>query len=381
MPPTLSYILPTRDRPGELARTLEALGAMGPHDAEVIVVDNASVTRPHIAARLSSGVPVAMLGRPRNDGAAARNFGARVAAGQWLVMLDDDSAPTCDADTLLSALERQPDIVAAVMADIRLPAAGTREAGGLPEVFIGCGVAIRRDVFLALEGYDPAFNYYVEEYDLAARMLLDGLRIAFEPSFTVKHRKVTAGRDMDLILQRLVRNNSWVMQRYAPEARRREELRHIRTRYRGIARKEGAVLGYGAGLSDLRSTLASQPRREMPAPVFARFTGLTAVRQSLDLALASRPIATVSILAPGKNQHVIRQAVLERGVRILESADPDPARSDGDLTIIGTLSPGSMIDAARRHPAAFDAGRLILPWTHAARVLRPARASLSVAAA
>lgn len=376
--PTLSYIIPTRDRPGELARTLAAIGAMGPHDAEVIVVDNASVTRPHIAARLSSGVPVAMIRRTQNDGAAARNAGARIAAGQWLIMLDDDSAPTCDADALTSALEIQPDIVAAVMADIRLPLAGTREAGGLPEVFIGCGVAIRRDIFLALGGYDATFGYYVEEYDLAGRMLLEGLRIAFEPSFTVDHRKVTAGRDMDLILHRLVRNNSWVMQRYAPESVRRDELRHIRTRYRAIARKESAVLGYGSGLADLRTSLAAQPRREMPADIFARFTGLAHARQSLHAALANRNIASVSIVDPGKNEPVIRQAIMERGLRILESSDP--MSTDADLLVVGTLSPGPMLDAAIRRRPAFDAARLILPWTHAARALPMPRQSASAAA-
>ena len=74
-------------------------------------------------------------------------------------------------------------------------------------LFIGCGVAVRREAFRALGGYDTAFNYYAEEYDLAARMILAGGRVAFEQDFRVTHAKDARGRNMDLILARLVRNN------------------------------------------------------------------------------------------------------------------------------------------------------------------------------
>ena len=366
MTPAISYILPTRNRLGELRRTLDAIGDMGRHDAEVIVVDNASATRPHLPSQLDSGVHTTLVQRARNEGAAARNVAARAASGRWLVMLDDDSHPTCAGDELESILGSQPDNVAAVMADIRLPARGCREAGGLPEVFIGCGVAIRRDIFLDLGGYDPSFGYYAEEYDLAARMLLDGLRIVFEPSFAVDHRKVVAGRDMDLILERLVRNNAWVMQRYAPEPVRRAEIRHVRARYRAIAAKEHALVGFARGLVDLRQTIAAQPRREMPRHVFDRFTGLAHARRAIDLALATRSSAlptTAAIVAPGKNAGVVRHALEERGLRI--GPHPDAA----DVCVIGTLSPGPMIDAALALHDMWDTGRLILPWTRAALAL------------
>ncbi len=362
MTTTISYVLPTRDRPGDLARTLAALGAMGRHDAEVIVVDNASVTRPHIAARLTSGVPVCMIRREQNDGAAGRNAGAKVAAGEWIVMLDDDSHPTCDADTLLGLLDRQPANVGAVMADIRLPRQGTREAGGLPEVFTGCGVAIRREIFLGLGGYDPTFGYYVEEYDLAARMLLDGLRVVFEPAFRVDHHKASAGRDMDLILHRLVRNNAWVMQRYAPEAGRRAELRHLRARYRGIARKEGASAGFARGIEELRRTIAHQPRRPMPPGLFARFTGLAAARRALEIALADRRNHTASIVAAGKYENVVRQALHELGIRVVD-------HHGADLTVIGTMSPGPMLDAASADREQVQTGQLVVPWRAAAHAL------------
>lgn len=365
MATSVSYIIATRNRVGELGRTLEALGAMGPHEAEVVVVDNASATRPHLPSRLSSGAPVALIGLERNMGAAARNVGARVGAGSWVVMLDDDSHPTIDGVTMLSVLERQPANVGAVMADIRLPSIGGREAGGLPEVFVGCGVALRRELFVALGGYDASMGYYAEEYDLSARLLLEGMRVVFEPEFTVDHRKVAAGRDMGVILGRLVRNNGWVMRRYAPEAQRRGEMRVVLSRYRSIAAREGALSGYAAGLVELRRTLGDQPRRPMPAPMFDRFTGLRAARVALDAALAGRAVRTAAIVSPGKNEHIVRGALAERGVLVIDGA----GSPDADVRIIGTLSPGPMIDAALADREAAESGRLIAPWTQARRIV------------
>ena len=189
----ISYILPTRNRPDALATTLAKLGDLPrpEHElaggAEVIVVDNASDPSASIPCRLNNGLPIALIRRCTNDGAAARNLAANLARGQWLAMLDDDSHPLDCGH--LHALAGVPAEVAAIGADIRLPD-GSREAGGLPEVFIGCGVAIRRDAFLDAGGYDPSFHYYAEEYDLCAKLILRGGRIIHDSSFRVLHEKL-----------------------------------------------------------------------------------------------------------------------------------------------------------------------------------------------
>src|SRR5439155_992295 len=197
-----------RDRPRQLEQTLAAIGALPAHAAEMIVLDNASSIPPTAPARLENGIPVELIFRPANEGAAARNHGALAAdrSSQWLVMLDDDSHPL-DL-RFLDALRQQPSDVLAVAAEVFLapsmPSApstrhstlGTphsaphsREAGGLPEVFIGCGVAFRRTAFLKAGGYDPSFGYYAEEYDLAARLLLAGGRVTLDRRFRVLHYK------------------------------------------------------------------------------------------------------------------------------------------------------------------------------------------------
>ncbi len=353
----ITYVIPTRDRHAALARTLDAIASLGPHEAEVIVTDNASADAVSTPRSLTSGVPVRTLRLDRNLAAAARNHAAHAAdpRSAWLIMLDDDSWPASLGH--LDAIRNVAPDVAAIAAEIFLtprPDGSTpREDGGLPEVFIGCGAAIRADLFRELGGYDPAFEYYAEEYDLAARMILRGCRIAFDRRFRVIHDKTTAGRDFNRIVRNLVRNNCWTAQRYAPEAVRNAEIeRHI-ARYRVIAAKESANGGFDLGMADLATSLAAQPRTPMTPDQWDRFTGLAACREALDAQFGDRPPRTVAIVAPGKHEWAIRQALAERYTPLVA----DPPRAEAAL--IGTLSPGPMLDAAEagaRRPG------LLWPW-------------------
>lgn len=367
----ITYIIPTRDRPERLLQTLEALALLGDHanfgGAQVIVVDNASRRTPTVPRALNPGVSVRLIALGQNMGAASRTIAAMASDPicEWLVMLDDDSAPRDGA--FIPLLYKQPSDVAAVSADVFLPRLGSREAGGLPEVFIGCGVAIRRHIYLELGGYDPTFNYYAEEYDLSARILLAGLRTVFEPAFRVDHYKDTLNRDMDLIVSRLVRNNGWVMQRYAPEDRRRAELREIRRRYRRVGQNENATSGFTRGLLELRRTIRAQRRTPMPAPLFDRFTGLYHAREAIGEAHRQRPFKSAALIEEGKNAWAVKEALSELGVRLT------PADT-ADALVIGTMSPGPMLDAYKRL-VAISSTRLIAPWSVCGRTIAPLRLS------
>ncbi len=358
----IAYILPTRNRPECLARTLDALGTLPAHDAEVIVTDNASTPAAAAPSALANGMQVTMLRRGRNEGAAARNVAAAASdpACEWLVMLDDDSHPM-DVG-FLDALREQPEDVAAVCAEILLPDVagrpGRHESGGLPEVPIGCGVAYRREAFVNARigdafGYDPTFGFYAEEYDLAARLIIAGRRIVMARRFVVRHEKTPANRSMDTILGRLVRNNSWVMRRYAPWGVRSRELGRTIGRYARIAARERAILGYAAGLARTVCTLGEQPRMEMDAGQWERFTGKAASRESLRAAWEARKFRSAAIIAPGKNEHVVRECLAELGVRVAGD------EREAEALVIGTLSPGPALDAFEL--ASRDA-RVVAPW-------------------
>ncbi len=355
----ISYLLPTRNRPRALWQTLSALGALSfdEHDAvggaEVIVVDNASEPAVELPPELDNGIPLRCLHLDENSGAAARNHGAAEARGEWLVMLDDDSYPLDTGH--LEVLANASVDVAAIGAEILL-SDGTREAGGLPEVIVGCGAAIRRDAFLAAGGYDPSFHYYAEEYDLCAKLLLAGLRVRHDLRFRVRHGKVPDRRDMNVIMRNLVRNNGWVMQRYAPPHRREQAICEVIARYGTIAMTEDAAWGYSQGMCELNRTRQGQPSRPMSEAQFDRFTGLAHARTELSHRpeLSGRKRGRVAIVDEGKHADAVRQALREIGTRF--AADT----RDADVLVIGTLSPGPMLDA--RDKRRVGPRPAIMPW-------------------
>jgi GT2 family glycosyltransferase len=358
----ISYVLPTRDRPGALRRTLAALGRLdhGAEEAEVLVADNGSCPAAVAPPHLRNGVSVRVIRLESNEAAAARNRAAHRARGDWLVMLDDDSHPL---DTgFIDPLAEAGDDVAAVGAEVFL-ADGSHEAGGLPEVYVGCGAAVRRGAFLAAGGYDPSFGFYAEEYDLCARLLAAGARVVHDPRFRVLHEKTPSGRDMTLIVERLVRNNGWVHLRYAPDAELVERLRETILRYGEIARRESAVAGWLRGLVELAATHHDQPRRPLSAVVFDRFTGLAHVRASLSAPGGPVDVAAsrgdrVAVVDEGKHCWAVFRVLGELGCRIVS----DPASAD--LLVIGTLSPGPMLDALEGRRG--DPRPVVAPWSFGA---------------
>ncbi|UCD75422.1 MAG: glycosyltransferase [Phycisphaerales bacterium] len=365
-------MLPTRNRRRCLKAALEALGRLplppdgGTSGAEVIVVDNASRAPATAPAILPNGLAVRIIRRATNEGAAGRNVGARAAANDWLIMLDDDSWPLDDGHFAVIA-DPDPD-VAAIGAEILLPG-GRHEDGGLPEVIIGCGAAIRRDAFLEVGGYDTAFGYYAEEYDLCAKLIRAGWRIAHDLRFRVRHEKATAGRDMDRILHHLVRNNGWVAQRYVPPEEKADRLNEVITRYGRIAIREGAAEGFCRGMADLLTTLPQQPDRSMSRERFDRFTGLAHVRA----VLAEEPLlhggASVAIVDAGKNAWVVERVLREFKVSIAD------CESEAEVLVIGTLSPGPMLDAMDRR--CEEHRPVICPWLPAAMPARSAACDVS----
>lgn len=87
--PHVSVIVPTYDRPRLLLRALESVERQTLRDYEVIVVDDGS-TR-DLSAAFDRFPGVVRIRHEENRGAsAARNSGARVARGRYLIFLDSD---------------------------------------------------------------------------------------------------------------------------------------------------------------------------------------------------------------------------------------------------------------------------------------------------
>ena len=104
--PFISIVIPTYNRPEELAVCLRACSRLDyPHDRfEVIVVDDGGVTPLDEVANQFRVLLTLRLLRQENAGpATARNRGAVEATGEFLVFTDDDCAPAPDWLTTLAA--------------------------------------------------------------------------------------------------------------------------------------------------------------------------------------------------------------------------------------------------------------------------------------
>jgi GT2 family glycosyltransferase len=213
-----TVIVPTLLGGPPLARLLESLDDR-PDGTEVLVVDNGSGD-PALDALQERFRDVRIIRLDQNVGySRAMNRGASEAAGEALVLLNDDSV--CDpgfVDSILAKLDPAAGVtmVAGVMREAgRLRAGGAAlidTAGmeldktlmafdylngepatcleeGVPDPMgpSGAAAAFDRDAFLAVGGFDENLFAYLEDVDLVVRMCLDGGRCRLAPEARGTH--------------------------------------------------------------------------------------------------------------------------------------------------------------------------------------------------
>jgi GT2 family glycosyltransferase len=202
--PWISVIVPVYNGASMLVRCLEALARTRDVDWECIVVDDGSTDDSAAAAR-ERGARVLRTDRPRSGPGRARNLGALVASAPLLCFIDADVLVRPDTLARFSALfEADPDLAAAFGSYDDQPAEPDllSQYRNLLHHFVhqtgretastfwsGCG-AIRRDVFLALGGFDEAYTRpSIEDIELGYRVRASGGRIRLAKQIQVTHLK------------------------------------------------------------------------------------------------------------------------------------------------------------------------------------------------
>lgn len=200
-PPAVSIIIPCYNGAAYVEKTLEHVFRQTRPAVEVIFVDDGSTDD---SATRANRFPVHLIANEGNRGLSySRNRAAHLAAGEILFFLDVDAFPAPD---LVARLEKEfadPGVAAAGGQGLEVnlqnlydrfrraffsQGLGSRRRENARVLFGLCS-AYRKDRFLALGGFDPAFRTNGEDFDLAFRLRAAGGRIVYEPSLQVFHHR------------------------------------------------------------------------------------------------------------------------------------------------------------------------------------------------
>lgn len=203
-----SVVIPTYDQVELLRRCLRSLENQSvPKEAfEVMVVNDGS--EDETSAFLEGYRPdftLKVITHPRNLGrAAARNSGAKEAAGEILIFLDGDS--TADSSFLAEHIQGcDQDERCVCIGNVKLPAGYGRIAfkrylasrgvqklkpsSEIPFRYFASGnVSLHRKFFEKVGGFDPSFSFYGgEDLELGVRLLKQVARFRFLPNAVSYH--------------------------------------------------------------------------------------------------------------------------------------------------------------------------------------------------
>ncbi len=364
----VSYLIRTRNRPHRLRHTLTNIARTHTcADAgvvrEVIVVDDGSQQRLICPHKLPNGMKLRSLGHSERLGWGALNLAAEASdtASGWVVVLADDTCPT--DGSFAPGLEEWDESVVAIAPDVFIDGnrhrTARRTSDSLPETLPTAAFAVRREAFLRAGGFDPRLSGPAAVTDLSAR-LIGGTpgtvgfgRIAFDPRWIVARTPRARHSIAMRSLAKQVREYAWTLGAFAPEASRADLAQCVRDVVpRSLSGRETERVVSGALRDVLAMPLVATARTDS---LWERLTGSSAVRATLTVEHARRPIRTAALLDAGRHSWVVRRVLEELGARIV-----DPVGRP-DAFVVGTLSPARMLDSLFRHGGGTR--RVIAPWT------------------
>ncbi len=191
---------------------------------EVIAVDNGSSDGTAEFLRSQNWLKSILL--KDNNGIAGYAEGFNAAEGEFLLVLDDDSAPhsLSGIDSAITTLDNQPEI--------GIIAANILGSDGMPQYswhmpfgnqfapspfFIGCGFIIRRNLFEQIGWYPEDFFLYQNEIDVSFQVRLQGYEIFYDPDCVIVHRGKPSLRSNWRRIFFPTRNTLWLLRKYYPQ--------------------------------------------------------------------------------------------------------------------------------------------------------------------
>jgi len=205
--PVFSVVIPAYNEPEALRACLAALtGQSFPmRQFEAIVVDDGSVPPlANVVQSFGDRLQVTCISVPNGGAAAARNHGAQAALGRYLAFTDHDCAPApqwlsvlydefiANAGRMLGGpkVNGLPDNVysSAHQTASNYAEDWFRGASGGPPYFTSNNLAVPREMFLNIGGFDESLRVAQEEREFAARWADHGFASTWMPDAVVVHR-------------------------------------------------------------------------------------------------------------------------------------------------------------------------------------------------
>jgi GT2 family glycosyltransferase len=203
--PLCSVVVPTRQRPEQLMRCLDALARLDyPRDRlEVIVVDDGGgASLESLLAPLRDRLQLKLVPQEHAGPAAARNAGAAHARGSLLAFTDDDCLP--DRLWLRELATRHVEHPGRILGGRTVNALTGNRYSTTSELVLAVGyaqnnpdpdaarffasnnLAVPATEFDAIAGFDPDFRTS-EDRDLCDRSLARGATLSYVPQAVVRH--------------------------------------------------------------------------------------------------------------------------------------------------------------------------------------------------
>ncbi len=236
---SVSAIIPTWNRADLVRSILTNLATQSRKPDEIILIDNGSTDDTQLVAKEFGIAPIVF---PENRGfAIAVNEGIRHAAGDWILILNNDVVLETDwLERLIASAEREN---AAFVVGKLLRPNGTSEIDGSWDLVSRaayawrCGYGkqdgiiwstprrisfapmtaalFRRAVFEQIGMLETRFESYYEDVDFGVRCALAGLEGIYEPLAVARHMsKTTLGRSAARVYYLTGRNQIFILAKY-----------------------------------------------------------------------------------------------------------------------------------------------------------------------
>lgn len=218
-------MITSRNRCDDLRRTLERLQKLSPAPLEIIVTLDGSTdgSREMVEASFPQ---VKLINNKNGIGSIpSRNGMIRIAKGNFILSLDDDSYPDVDQDDFIAKAECFFDedenlaVLTFPQRSEEFPDSLTQKDFGLSQwvgTYSSSGAMLRRDIYMELPGYPACFEHAYEEPDYGVQIVAFQKKLRLETSLLIRHHYSDVNRNEIRTHHLHSRNEFWSLWLRAP---------------------------------------------------------------------------------------------------------------------------------------------------------------------